>query len=89
MKTLKIRIFGVVQGVGFRYSAQKEAEKYNLDGWVKNESDGSVTAEVTGPADSVEAFRQWCTHGPSSAKVEDVKVEEKSAQDQKGFNVVR
>ncbi len=48
----KIRIraefYGQVQGVGFRYTARHAAGALGLTGWVRNEYDGSVSAEVQG-----------------------------------------
>ncbi len=89
MATYKIRIYGRVQGVGFRYSAQREAEKHDLKGWVKNEADGSVTVEATGKKAALEAFKDWCRRGPASAHVENIKVteEEKSSRQLDGFEV--
>ncbi len=47
---------GYVQGVGFRYTAFHAANMYGLTGWVKNEWDGSVTAEAQGDRASIDAF---------------------------------
>lgn len=47
---------GRVQGVGFRYEAQRIAVNLELVGWVRNREDGGVTAEAEGPANRVEAF---------------------------------
>ena len=43
-----LRFTGRVQGVGFRFFVAMNAERCHLTGWVKNMSDGSVTAEVQG-----------------------------------------
>ena len=55
-KRYHIRFFGLVQGVGFRYTAYHVAQKYSLTGWVKNEYDGSVSCEVQGQEEEIEAF---------------------------------
>ena len=52
----RYRFFGLVQGVGFRYEARSIASQLDLTGWVRNEADGSVTAEVQGRANYVGAF---------------------------------
>ncbi len=52
----RFRFSGVVQGVGFRYEAQRIASQLDLVGWVRNQSDGSVAVEVEGAANYVEAF---------------------------------
>ena len=44
----KIEFHGRVQGVGFRYQAQRYASAFGLKGWVRNEYDGSVLMEVQG-----------------------------------------
>lgn len=44
----RIEFHGRVQGVGFRYQAQRYASAYGLKGWVRNEYDGTVTMEVQG-----------------------------------------
>ena len=50
------RFVGRVQGVGFRWTAAMVAHRLSLTGWVRNETDGSVTAEVQGEPDHVGAF---------------------------------
>lgn len=56
-KTRKHFVFyGEVQGVGFRYSARMIANSLSLTGWVENEYDGSVTAEVQGSPYDIDAF---------------------------------
>ncbi|SDB69066.1 MULTISPECIES: acylphosphatase [unclassified Butyrivibrio] len=51
-----VKFKGYVQGVGFRYTAFHTANMYGLTGWVKNEWDGSVTAEAQG---TMEEIQQW------------------------------
>lgn len=54
MVGLNLRFFGLVQGVGFRYSFLKACQEMGLGGWVRNLPDGSVEAEVHGAGDQVE-----------------------------------
>jgi acylphosphatase len=70
----RLRIRGVVQGVGFRYSLEREALRLGLTGWVRNRHDGSVEAMVAGTASAVEALVAWSHRGPPSARVERVEV---------------
>ena len=70
----RIRIRGVVQGVGFRYSMHHEAVRLRLTGWVRNRRDGTVEAVVAGPAGAVDMIIAWAHHGPPSARVESVSV---------------
>jgi acylphosphatase len=52
----RLRIYGKVQGVFFRKYAQMTAQSLGLGGFVRNEPDGSVYAEVEGPPEAVENF---------------------------------
>ncbi len=54
-----ITFYGRVQGVGFRYTASHAAERYRLTGWVRNEYDGSVTCEIQGGSDEIDAWYQF------------------------------
>jgi len=67
--SLKLRIEGAVQGVGYRAFAAAEARKLGLSGWVRNRSDETVEALVCGPTPDVEAFVAACARGPASARV--------------------
>lgn len=53
---LHVRFVGRVQGVGFRWTAAMVARGLGVTGWVRNEPDGSVTAEVQGDPSHVGAF---------------------------------
>lgn len=54
--TLKFIIFcGTVQGVGFRWRAEQAAERYDCTGWCRNEWDGSVTMEIQGEEEAIDA----------------------------------
>ena len=69
-----LRIHGVVQGVGFRWSLQAEAVRLGLGGWVRNRRDGTVEAVVAGPAAAVESLVAWAHRGPPAARVSRVEV---------------
>jgi acylphosphatase len=60
----------MVQGVGYRYFAWREAMDLELTGWVANESDGSVRCVAEGPRDRLEAFIERLRAGPPAAIVE-------------------
>ncbi len=70
------RVTGRVQGVGFRYSAQRRAQTLGLGGWVQNLPDGSVAFEVWGDSKKVQVFLNWLERGPRLAKVSVVEAEE-------------
>jgi acylphosphatase len=65
-----VMIRGRVQGVGYRYFVEREAQSRGLEGWVRNRRDGSVEAVFSGPTEAVTAMIEACRRGPSSARVE-------------------
>lgn len=70
MKTVKITVEGTVTGVGFRFSAQREARRHPLvNGYVRNLSPRQVEAVLQGPDSEVDEFSRWFRNGPSSARV--------------------
>jgi acylphosphatase len=66
------KVYGLVQGVGFRYNTRREARRHGLTGWVRNEPDGTVEVLFEGDADSVRAFSNWLKKGPPGARVRNV-----------------
>ena len=76
MKTLYVRITGKVQGVWFRQSTKREAEKRAINGWVKNTQNGAVEGLFQGNVSDVDDLLSWCHQGPPLSKVEQVKVDE-------------
>ncbi len=75
MARMVIKIFGRVQGVGFRYAALDEARKLGIKVSPRNEEDGSVRIEAEGDEAALKKFLAWCKHGPAFAKVERVEHE--------------
>jgi acylphosphatase len=69
-------ISGRVQGVGFRFFAEAAAVREGLLGWVRNLPDGRVDITVEGDAEAVDRFERDIRHGPPSARVSDVDVED-------------
>jgi len=51
---LRAKVYGMVQGVGFRYFVKKEARALGLTGWVRNCSDGSVEVVAEGDRKELE-----------------------------------
>ena len=51
-----VRFFGCVQGVGFRYTARQIAGSYNIAGYIRNLSDGSVESVIEGSKPEIDAF---------------------------------
>jgi acylphosphatase len=69
---VRVRVRGLVQGVGFRWATIDHARSLGLGGWVRNRLDGTVEAVFEGPQDRVESMLLWCRRGPSGALVEEV-----------------
>jgi len=65
-------ITGDVQGVGYRFFAQRAAARHQVVGYVKNLADGRVEALAEGPASSVEAFKHELATGPRFSAVDNV-----------------
>ena len=72
MKTLRLQITGRVQGVWFRESMRREAERLGVAGWVRNRPDGSVEAVAQGAPAAVDALVAWARIGPPQARVEHI-----------------
>lgn len=89
MKCLKIQVFGKVQGVWFRASAKKEADKLGLQGTVKNLNDGSVLIFVQGEDTVISNFINWCKVGPEFASVKEIKIEDEEVQNLDDFKIIR
>lgn len=81
-----IHVTGRVQGVYYRASAQAEASRLALNGFVRNEEDGSVYAEAEGEKDALDRFLAWCRRGPSRAKVEAVRFDVGEIRGFRGFH---
>jgi acylphosphatase len=82
-----ILIYGVVQGVGFRFAVQRAASSRGVSGWVRNRPDGAVEAVFEGEPVDVEALVDFCRRGPRGAEVERVEVEEELPEGLSGFRV--
>ncbi|TMD63753.1 MAG: acylphosphatase [Chloroflexi bacterium] len=73
-RRLKAEIIGDVQGVGFRFFAERHARQLGIEGYVRNRYDGAVEVEAEGAAPALEQFLNELRHGPRLARVQDVKV---------------
>ena len=72
---IKIKVFGSVQGVFFRYTTRKVAQRLGLDGYVKNLPDGTVYIEAEGSEDKLYELLEFSKKGPKHAQVEKVEHE--------------
>lgn len=83
----RVRVSGLVQGVGYRWSCTREAVRRGVAGSVRNLPDGSVEIVAEGPADAVEGLVAWAGRGPSGAEVRHVEVLEEPPAGERGFVV--
>ena len=63
-----------MQGVGFRFFAERHARQLGLEGYVRNRYDGAVEVEAEGGTAALEHFLNELRHGPRLARVQDVRV---------------
>ena len=78
---------GRVQGVGFRYSAVREAGRLGIKGWVRNAADGSVEVWAEGPPERLSLFLAWLRKGPQFSRIDFVDKEDKAPKGFSGFEV--
>jgi acylphosphatase len=74
-------VSGRVQGVFFR-SAAEQARALGIVGYVRNRDDGSVEIVAEGDRNALEIFAAWARRGPTSARVEDLRIEWSDAGDE-------
>lgn len=80
-------VAGHVQGVWYRESCRREAERLGVAGWVRNRADGGVEIEAEGSRPAVEALLAWARRGPARAHVTSLTVEDAVARGDSGFRV--
>jgi acylphosphatase len=83
----KFFIRGQVQGVGYRYFAQRSAARHQIRGYVRNLDDGRVEAFAQGAERAVEAFKHDLIAGPTYSSVEDI--EELVLEPDRGYSTFR
>lgn len=74
-----------MQGVGFRDWVVEEARVRGLNGWVRNRSDGTVEAFVSGPDAAVQDILRACTQGPAAASVTGIDIKNEKEPAPEGF----
>lgn len=82
-----VLVSGKVQGVGYRSSVLQVAKCLNLNGWVKNLSDGRVEAIFEGNINCIEQMISWCRQGNTMAVVEDIVVKEEMPEGLQKFEI--
>ncbi len=83
MKACHCIVEGRVQGVGFRYFAQRAAQRHGIRGWVRNLPAGEVEIVAEGEEGPLESFVEEVRRGPSYGRVTALK---SSSADPAGFS---
>jgi acylphosphatase len=88
MKRHHLYVSGIVQGVGFRWYAQRIGKRIGVYGWVKNLPDGRVEIVVEGKDEKVERFIKELKEGYLGENIRDIeKIEEEYKGEFKGFEI--
>ena len=82
----RVVVHGHVQGVFFRDSTRRQAQRRGVAGWVSNRADGAVEAVFEGEADA-ERLVAFSREGPRGARVESVEVTDEEPEGLSGFSV--
>ncbi len=86
-KAAIIKVYGKVQGVGFRFYTNKKAVELNISGYVQNKPDGSVYIEAEGDEKNLLTFIYWCNLGPQWARVTKVDTHTVPIINHNGFRI--
>ena len=87
VSAVQVRVTGRVQGVAFRWEAQRHARQLGVTGWVRNEPDGSVLAHVEGEPSLVDDMVAWLRQGPPASVVRDCAVRESAPTGAASFEI--
>jgi acylphosphatase len=88
VRTVRVRIFGRVHGVGYRAWTEETAIDLAVMGWVRNRRDGTVEALFAGDPDNVGEMLRRCRQGPRGAHVTAVEVLAEDEDAPAGFEVL-
>jgi acylphosphatase len=83
----RVVVHGHVQGVFFRDTTRREADRRAVAGWVSNRPDGAVEAVFEGSPDEVAAMVSFSHSGPRGAQVERVEAHEEEPEGLTGFEI--
>jgi acylphosphatase len=72
----RVVVAGRVQGVGFRFFAERTARALGVTGWVRNLPGGAVESVVQGEEDAVTSYLERLREGPRMSRVTEVRIEE-------------
>jgi acylphosphatase len=83
----RVIVQGLVQGVFFRDSTRRLAQRHGVAGWVANRADGAVEAVFEGEQEAVERLVAFSREGPRGARVDSVEATDEEPEGLTGFAV--
>ncbi|HEY1449472.1 MAG TPA: DNA polymerase ligase N-terminal domain-containing protein [Solirubrobacteraceae bacterium] len=86
-RAIRAVVRGRVQGVGFRESARRRALKLGVQGWVRNEDDGTVAVHAEGGPDAIDELVAYLRDGPPGVSVQEVSVEDVKVEGHEQFAI--
>lgn len=88
-RTVRARavLTGRVQGVGFRFFAEEQAERLGVGGYARNLPDGRLEVVAEGPESAVRDFLEAIRRGPRSAVVTGVDVQWEQPVGERHFRI--
>lgn len=82
IKQIRIRVSGLVQGVGFRFFTRRQAQKLGLVGYVRNLDNGDVEIVAQGDSEQISKLTEWLEQGgPVSARITNINIGQNSIQE--------
>lgn len=87
LRRVRVVVRGDVQAVGFRASARSRARSLGVSGWVRNNPDGTVEAELEGPPDRIDSLVDWFGRGPHGSRVDGIDVQPLEPAGEQGFSI--
>lgn len=80
-------VSGRVQGVFYRDTCRRVAQRAGVAGWAENLDDGRVEIVLEGDPDAVEGVIAWCRKGTAHAEVSNVEMHEEPPEDLREFAI--
>ncbi len=71
-KRLEARVYGYVQGVGYRYFIRYWARSLSLNGYARNDPEGTVSVVLEGPEEKLKKVLEHMRAGPPASRVSNV-----------------
>lgn len=87
-KSMRLYIEGVVQGIFFRIFVKDNAEKNNVNGFVRNLEDGRIEIFLEGGIEDVNKMIDICKQGPKHSQIKNVEEKQESFQNFKEFKIL-